>query len=62
MEEVIFEMTITKGSHAQSGKDGINVKVSPQAKVKRRKVGSTFVSILVWLEQCFSNFLCMEIT
>ena len=52
----------TKGSHAWPGKDGINVEASPHAKVKRRKEGSIFPSILVWLEQCFSNFLCMGVT
>ena len=52
----------TKGCHAWPGKDGINMEVSPQAKIKRRKVGSIFLSILVWLEQCFSNFLCVGIT
>ena len=38
------------------------MEASPHAKVKRRKEGSIFPSILVWLEQCFSKFLCMGIT
>lgn len=35
MEEVTFEMIIIKGSHVCSGKDGVNVEVNPQAKVKK---------------------------